>query len=195
MLGDCAGSPAGLVVKSFDETAAKNLQPDIYYPTNRVTNTVKEKKNVHVPDIVHGVPTRKSESVARTFKASQTTPLNRVINEVKEQIYASNKNEPLGRSRIYGYELPPTGYIFGTQPRNESSSIAESLNPPDACSIESEEVRAMYRKTHQDYEAGEQRKRGYTLPRLITESDEFRYGKESRRVQGSVKQCFEWSLE
>ena len=185
--------PAGLVAKSFDETAGKNLQPDIYYPINRVTSTVQDNKIVHIPDIVHGISTRKSESVARTFQAAQQTPISATINEVREQIYASNRNEPLGRSRIYGYQLPPANHVFGITLGSLSESISETLNPRHIQMVETEEIRAMYRRTHKDYDAGEQRVRGYDLPATITGAKDFRYGKESRRTEGSVEQCLQWA--
>jgi len=191
-LGD---RPAGLAARRFDETAGKNLQPDIYYPTISVTNTVQEKKKTHVPDIVHGVATRKTESVARTFDATHKSRMREVLNEMKEQIYASNKIEPLGRSRIYGYQLPPCEYVFGSKPRGDKITMAETLNPPDFPIIEPEQIRALYRKTHNDYDAGEQRVRGYRMPQTVRESPQFRFGKESRRTEGSVGECLKWYNE
>ena len=187
--------PAGLAARRFDETARKNLQPDIYYPSTSVTNTVQDKKKTHVPDIVHGVATRKTESVARTFDATHKSRMREVLNEVKEQIYASNKIEPLGRSRIYGYHLPPCEYVFGSKPRVGEMTMAKTLNPPDIPTIEPEQIRALYRKTHNDYDAGEQRVRGYNLPQTVKESPEFRFGKESRRTDGSVGECLKWYKE
>lgn len=184
--------PAGLAAKTFNETAAKNLQPDIYYPIVNEENRTCKKHTRETHNIAHGISTKRSESVQKTFEAFRKSPVMLTLDEVNEQIYASSKTEPLGKSRVYGYRLPPEDFFFGIKPATQSHTIAETLNPCDIIAAESDEVRAMYRKTHKDFDPGEQKRRGYKLPALISESSDFKYGLPTRCNSGSVTECLRW---
>jgi hypothetical protein len=188
-------SPAGLAAKTFDETAAKNLQPDIYYPIENQDNRTCKIVSHAPQDMVHGISTKKSESVQKTFAAMQRSQVMLALDEVAEQIYASNKTEPLGKSRIYGYALPSNDFVFGNRTDNKTEAIAETLFPSDMNTVESEHVRALYRKTHKDFDPGEQRVRGYRLPAAILKTSDFKYGIPSQCTSGSVTECLRWSRD
>ena len=187
--------PAGLGAITFDDTAAKNLQPDIYYTPSGTHNVyLQYKKRMHIPDITHGVATSKSESVGRTFESMRVTQVEQLLRDVKEEIYASNKNEPLAKSKIHGYQIPKDGFVYGKGFKQEDGNIAEVVNPTKGLAEETQEVRALYRKTHRDYNAGEQRNRGYNLPEAVTSDPHFRYGFKSAHITGTARDCLNWSV-
>jgi len=82
----------------------------------------------------------------------------------KEQIYLSQKREPLGKQYTRGHQLPPSlvekGFGRAT-PQDVSGDLTKQLLMPVERLI-SEEERALYIKSHANYDPGEQRRRGYS---------------------------------
>ena len=79
----------------------------------------------------------------------------------KEQIYLSQKREPLGKQYTRGHQLPPSlvekGFGRAT-PQDVSGDLTKQLLMPVERLI-SEEERALYIKSHANYDPGEQRRR------------------------------------
>jgi hypothetical protein len=155
-------------------TAAMSLNP---VDADVVVNPRKLalKRRLCVPDIVHGIPTVKSESVTKTFLAMRREGVQKILCENAEKIYKSVSTEPLGTSVRHGYVLPPPSHAFGIKTDSRESGI-KTLICPETPTNETESVRSMYRRTHHDYDAGEQLDRQYQLPPQISQNENFRYG-------------------
>ena len=78
----------------------------------------------------------------------------------KEQIYLSQKREPLGKQYTRGHQLPPSlvekGFGRAT-PQDVSGDLTKQLLMPVERLI-SEEEKALYIKSHANYDPGEQRR-------------------------------------
>jgi hypothetical protein len=81
-----------------------------------------------------------------------------------EQRYDSIKREPLGRSYTRNYNWPEQAnngnMVFGL-PSKDSANAKEVLYPSHGAAPETAEHAEMYKKTHSNYFAGEQRNREY----------------------------------
>jgi len=100
-------------------------------------------------------------------------------NSVNEAIYQSTAREPLGRGWVRGHKLPALtsekdfpgfGKLSG---RPEAS---KKVVMPDDLPEETSEIKALYRKTHGNYDAGEQRSRNYKYPKVVASNPGFRFG-------------------
>jgi hypothetical protein len=118
--------PAGVTRRVSDETCAKSLQPDIFFPPTVGVSRIPNSK-INVPDIVHGKSTAKSESVAKCFRAMRTEGVDALIRHREESIYKSNENEPLGKSRVRHFDIPSEQHAYGkpkdTGPRGKVFEI------------------------------------------------------------------------
>lgn len=56
--------------------------------------------------MIHGVKTKASEHVDNCIKGSDLSGINYFMNNMKEQKYARNQREPLGKSIMRNYEFP-----------------------------------------------------------------------------------------
>jgi len=81
----------------------------------------------------------------------------------KEQIYLSHKREPLGQQYKRGHELPggllESGFGRPT-PQDISGDLSKCLLHPEQRVVPPEE-KALYTKSHANYDPGEQKRRGY----------------------------------
>jgi len=82
-----------------------------------------------------------------------------------EEIYLSHKREPLGKQYTRGHQLPPslqydTGFGRPT-PQDISGDLSKQLLMPVERVISAEE-KALYIKSHANFDPGEQKRRGYT---------------------------------
>ena len=88
-----------------------------------------------------------------------------------EEIYLSHKREPLGMQYKRGHELPPSLVTNGfgrPTPQDISGDLSKQLLMPVERVI-SEEEKALYIKSHANYDPGEQRRRGHmTLTPTLT---------------------------
>jgi len=82
----------------------------------------------------------------------------------KESIYLSHKREPLGKQYTRGHELPgnlvDNGFGRPT-PQDISGDLSKRLLHPEE-RIPPAEEKALYRKSHANFDPGEQRARGYS---------------------------------
>tara|TARA_B100000795_G_C22764568_1_gene425113 strand:+ start:145 stop:795 length:651 start_codon:yes stop_codon:yes gene_type:complete len=82
-----------------------------------------------------------------------------------EEIYLSHKREPLGKQYTRGHQLPPslqydTGFGRPT-PQDISGDLSKQLLMPVERVISAEE-KALYIKSHANFDPGEQKRRGHT---------------------------------
>jgi len=189
-------APAGKSTAIFEDTAERDLKPDIFFPVPGTP--IGERKyrksyvpgeiNVHwglkgqqLPDerFAYGIRTNKGENVDMTFKAGQKFGIDEYLNSRGESIYHSTKREPLGGSYLRGHELPgvtkdPKFVGFGkpsADPEDGKLVIFPRKVEPDT-----EDIRQMYVRTHGNYAPGEMFSRKYEWPQQIQKDPHFRFG-------------------
>lgn len=122
-----------------------------------------------IPDKVFGVKNVYGESAAELMANYPTSELMQWRLDRQEDIYASTKREPLGKSFSRGHVLPAefATKAFGVQGEvaPTSSQVKDIVFPMDSAyttgADESRETHQMYVTSHGDYAPGEQRRRGY----------------------------------
>jgi len=127
-----------------------------------------------------------TEDVAENFRSGQQFGVAEYLSSRGEAIYQSTTREPLGKSYRRGHELPADtkspGFPGFGRPDPRDVTAKECIFPrgqqPD-----SEEAKAMYKRTHGSFAAGEMHNRGYAWPQAITEDGRFRFGVEDRPPQ------------
>lgn len=120
---------AGVSRRISDESCAKILQPDVYYPAP-LSDGRKPPAYPDIPDIVHGKSTIKSESVAKCFNSMKKVGVDEIIRNRNEQIYKSNKLEPLGKSQIRNYSIPPPDHLYGKKcVRGVEGTVSDVFRP------------------------------------------------------------------
>ena len=120
---------AGVSRRISDESCAKILQPDLYYPAP-LSDGRKPPAYPDIPDIVHGKSTIKSESVAKCFNSMKKVGVDEIIRNRNEQIYKSNKLEPLGKSQIRNYSIPLPDHLYGKKCiRGVEGTVSDVLHP------------------------------------------------------------------
>jgi len=131
----------------------------------------------------YGTKVTKGEGVHQVFQSGLLVGVAEHKNAVREAVYQSTAREPLGKSWVRGHTLPAKisdrdfpGFGKGTV-RNENSKLA--VQPTDL-PADTEEQRALYRKTHGSVEPGEQHCRNYAYPRSVTGNPGFRFGNYGR---------------
>ncbi len=113
--------------------------------------------------------------------------------EKSEQVYHSVKTEPLAKPVPRNYKMPAEtqnqDFRFGaTQEKSESSWNV--LYPKDSQVVETEETKRMYIKSHNDYDAGEQKKMHYKWETTKVQNPiDFRFGKQTNKASQGAKAC------
>lgn len=119
----------------------------------------------HSASYSYGKPTYTSEAVGSVVRAQSLSGLADKFNDIKEDNYASHKREPLGKGFSRGYVWPAAaenGNAKFGKPTQGLESAKEMLYPAGgATAHEDRDTQAMYRKTHGNYDPGEQRTRDY----------------------------------
>ena len=102
------------------------------------------------------------EKVGDVFPHGPQTEMSRYLNDRKEAIYKTRKQEVLGKTLDRGIKLPEKttkpDFRFGSAPRPAASVGAKDLLYP-VPEKETEEARRLYQKSHGSFEPGEQRRR------------------------------------
>lgn len=120
---------AGVSRRISDDSCAKILQPDLYYPAPLI-DARKPPAYPDIPDIVHGKSTIKSESVAKCFNSMKKVGVDEFIRNRNEQIYKSNKLEPLGKSQLRNYSIPLPDHSYGKKcARGVQETVNDVLHP------------------------------------------------------------------
>jgi hypothetical protein len=137
-------------------------------------------KHVQKPDPGEGYGAKGSrgEGVHQVFQSGQLVGVAEYKNSVNEAIYHSTSREPLGRGWVRGHTLPAKMLDrdfagFGKSTVHEDGKMA--VQPTDL-PADTEEQKALYRKTHGSVEPGEQHSRNYQYPRSVTGNPGFRFG-------------------
>jgi hypothetical protein len=132
----------------------------------------KTQGGLHVPDVIT------QHAPSQILEA---------MNAQKEEIYFSNRREPLGKGYSRGHVLPEKvtdgDFRFGV--KSEASEDARLLVYPEefANSIRTaqEAAHPLYVASHGNYEPGEQRRRGYEWEKTtIQDPAAFRFGKTEK---------------
>lgn len=114
------------------------------------------------------------------------------FNDIKEDKYASHKREPLGKGFSRGYDWPAAaegGNAKFGKATTGLESAKEMLYPAGgAVASEDAETHMMYRKTHGNYDPGEQRSRDYNWK---FDQKEHIFGYAEKRVLDGAKQALQ----
>lgn len=168
--------PAGKVFTKPNDNVAGCLQ---FYPIEDAMDALKhdvgiwnEKEEIKLPQ--QQMINTRHRGIYTEIKPILMPPIQTrfqtLINELKETPYESQWNKSTGASRDYVSGLPagmqPMEITFGSPPiRGES--IAELINPPKTVYqvlYDSQIGHDLYKKTHDDYNPGEQVNRNYLQP-------------------------------
>jgi hypothetical protein len=118
-------------------------------------------------DYAYGKKVIASESPSTLIKAQDFNGLADKFNDMKEATYASKKKEPLGHAFSRKYEWPSKirpKHVFGLGSKGLENA-KEMISPRRHMTIETETMATdLYKKSHNAYEPGEQRKRDYVWP-------------------------------
>lgn len=105
----------------------------------------------------------------------------------------SNKREPLGTSMTRTYNWPKAaqnGTVAFGIPTKDSMNAKEILYPTNGADPERPEFQQMYLKTHSNFSAGEQKRRGYNwnVNQINGKPDKFAFGfGEQRLLNGASR--------
>lgn len=183
------------------DSSQQNLQPEIYYPQpetptaeKRFRRTSQEPgeitrhhglKEQRLPgdEFRYGVRGVRGVTAEDTMRAGALFGVAEYKNGVAESIYASNKQEPLGRCYLRGHDVRMAPEGFGSKsgiPQECKKVIFPVDQVPD-----DEAARSLYRRTHNNYQPGERLSRNYSLPAEAMEKS-FRFGlREERTADGA----------
>jgi len=139
---------------------------------NTIFGANSEGSNMEVKDVMtHGPQTKMSD----------------YLNERKESIYKSRKNEVLGRPQTYGTQFPDhvkndPNFSFGGSKKKKTKDDAtckDLLYParPAEDPADVRRARDLYRISHGNYEAGEQRRNGAGHGENGIDVHNYRFGK------------------
>ena len=116
-------------------------------------------------DYSYGKTTFGSEHVAGVIKAQNMAGLADKFNDIMEDKYASHMREPLGKGFSRKYDWPEKcadGNIKFGIPSTGLESAKEMLYPLGGAFVSDDaQVHEMYKKTHGNYDPGEQKLRDY----------------------------------
>ena len=169
------------------ENADFNIRPDAHLPQDAPSTpeTLKKYRKSHVNEpgkiqkhwglaedpapfpkgYSYGKSTYTSEHVGQVVKAQNLSGLADKFNDIKEDKYASHQREPLGKGFTRSYQWPEktqSGAIACGVPTSGLESAKEMIYPMGGAHVtDDKEVHEMYKKTHGNYDPGEQKQRNY----------------------------------
>eukprot|EP00002_Diphylleia_rotans_P021961 TRINITY_DN428_c0_g1_i5.p1 TRINITY_DN428_c0_g1~~TRINITY_DN428_c0_g1_i5.p1 ORF type:complete len:385 (-),score=77.65 TRINITY_DN428_c0_g1_i5:588-1742(-) len=116
------------------------------------------------------------------------------VHDQKESVYLSRKSGPLGRSLSRNYSFPEQvfepSFSFGHSPEI-SLPAKEVIYPVPA--DENEQTKELYKKSHRDFEAGEQKTRAYDWESARVDPTRFQFGYKQEIEQEGVKKSLLWN--
>jgi hypothetical protein len=115
-----------------------------------------------------------------SWRTQRSSELQEQMQASREQIYATQKREPLGKSYCRGFKLPqtddPNGLTFGKTFHDGFVDNRGGINAKTALypSEESSEAafREQYIKSHHAYDVGQQKTRHYQWPQSVAKNAE-----------------------
>eukprot|EP00762_Andalucia_godoyi_P002408 ANDGO_02659.mRNA.1 hypothetical protein GUITHDRAFT_149904 len=173
--------------------AASAEVPDQLKRFSRTANSDPGKQMVHYgkaydappPDIRFGMPNIRDGSAKDSLNPDPLSTVSGMLQqETEKRAYKSVHTEPLGRSITRDYNYPREikenpQFSFGVTSRR-SDSAKEALYPlhpsQESASEAMQRTHAMYTRTHGDYEAGEQKHRGYNWEAAGVDPSSFSFG-------------------
>lgn len=115
---------------------------------------------------VYGVAIEAGPGVESCLRGAPTDEP-KVLLEAKENIYASNRLEPLGRGMVRGHVFPAKvndpNFMFGSRTVPTNTTTKHTLQNGEFLA-ESAETHALYKASHRDVYPGEQKNRAYNWP-------------------------------
>lgn len=184
--------PAGRsITVPLNDSTERDLQSEVYFPLPEtplherrfrrlsqgpgeitVFHSLKEQK-LPGEDFRYGIRGIRGSSTEDAMKAGLLLGVAEYRNSVAEQVYDSTKREPIGKPYIRGHTIKMLPQGFGNA--SDPAAGAKPAIFPVHMKPDSEEVKAMYRKTHNCFAPGEQTHRGYLWP-AETQAPSFRFG-------------------
>ena len=160
------------------ETEPRPTTPDEIKKFRRSTLHEPGRRVVHpgmagdtIPTMTFGVKSVLGEPAADVMATYPRSELDQWRLERTEDVYASTRREPLGKSFVRGHHIPDkfnrTGFGQPGSVAPTSSVVKDLVFPPEGTAGDEEngEAHRMYVKSHGDYAPGEQRDRGYAAER------------------------------
>lgn len=118
------------------------------------------------PNQVYGVPTVPGDGIKSCLSPAPPN-LPRALLEAKENIYASNRLEPLGRGLVRGHVFPAhvlqPDFMFGNRTAPTNTTTKDTIQNGRFIA-ESEKAHELYKASHRDVYPGEQKTRKYDWP-------------------------------
>eukprot|EP00933_Yihiella_yeosuensis_P080151 TRINITY_DN93562_c0_g1_i1.p1 TRINITY_DN93562_c0_g1~~TRINITY_DN93562_c0_g1_i1.p1 ORF type:complete len:489 (-),score=89.99 TRINITY_DN93562_c0_g1_i1:605-2071(-) len=205
-----AAGKAGELLEKGGITSRRGLQEDVIVATPRSPDHMTDVQRRHrqkggvgeismhwglrelqVPHAGqgYGVKSDKGEDVAQNFKSGLQFGVAEYMNERSEAVYRSTKREPLGKQYLRGHNLPPKlrgpefpGFGKGSE---KSDSTAKECIFPRHLPPETVEVKALYKRTHGNYDPGEGYNRVYDWPDAVTGNPSFSFGHTDTKAEPS----------
>jgi len=125
------------------------------------------------------------------LRAAEVFGVAEYLNTCAEAVYKSTVEEPLGKVMLRGHQLPgvtqePAFTGFGKATPCAAFGAKESIFPRDV-EPEGKDVKAMYQRTHGDFDPGEMFHRGYSWPNEVRENPHFQFGRAAAGANNGVK--------
>ena len=198
--------PAGLVTAIKDESAQNAFNhsvPDASTPPHikkfrksfneepgaKVTHYGVADDSLPPSHFTYGKKTLFSDHVNELMGYQRLNGIAEFENQVKEQKYASTRNEPLGKSMQRDYKFPQQvqnpDFKFGVGNIFEEPAKV-IIMPPDGKSDEDPDTKNLYYRSHGSTDAGEQIKRNYNWN---LDKDQHRFGRPVPKQPNGVGQC------
>merc|ERR1740138_538922 len=184
--------PAGCSIKvPLADSSERDLQPEIYFPLpdtpagerryRRMSHGPGEicthyglkEQRLPADDFRYGMRGIKGCTTEESLKAGQLFGVAEYKNSCAEQIYESQKKEPVGKPHIRGHNLKMLPEGFGN--KSGDPVDAKFIIFPVEMKPDNEDIRAQYRYTHNSYNPGERINRKYNFPE-VTKDKGFRFG-------------------
>lgn len=124
-----------------------------------------ERESLNPELQVFGMTSKDSHHITDVFNLQDKGPIRHLINSRAEEVYASKKMEPLGRSIVRGHVLPEitkdSNFAFGKDPKTEDPDAKELIYP---ATNYDDSHHKQYIRSHNAYHPGEQKSLEYNWP-------------------------------
>jgi hypothetical protein len=176
---------AGKSTAVFDDSAAKDLQSEIFFPLPPTPRTLQRFRRDYVPGTInhhwgyhdnklppknfaYGVQTNTGITAGKCLEAGKKEGIAEYVQMRGEQVYASTKREPLGVGINRGYNFPKATedpeFKYGYKFQDSNQIPGKLVLFPRGVKPDDEATHERYVKTHGSYDPGEMIKRGYDWP-------------------------------
>jgi len=199
--------PAGVETKYLGDSTAKCIQPlelapvtpdtlkrfrqSYKHQTGKTITHYGKVNDPEPPKIIFGKKLPESDHVKNIFKTEAQADVKDFMHTLKEAQYASQQRAPLGRSVDRSYKWPEEiktykNHLFGVPIVQSESAKGVIYDHPGL--HDDERIRQLYVKSHSQWEAGEQIKRGYKWP---VSPAKHVFGLSGNKIVGEAKMCLQ----